>query len=146
MCLIVDTNLINIVLKKHPNVIFGCITKALFDTKSRVTMVYGGKCYLNELEKCNCLKIAKSLTQAGKAKKIKDTEVDEEEQRVASMQIQSDDPHILALARLSGIRLLCTEDKELMIDFKNTNIIPAPNGSIYSRRGHGHLLKQECMK
>ncbi|MYI88477.1 MAG: hypothetical protein F4074_07930 [Synechococcus sp. SB0672_bin_10] len=44
--------------------------------------------------------------------------------------LQSDDPHVIALAQVSGARLLFSNDKGLHKDFKNPDIIN--NGKIYS--------------
>lgn len=45
---------------------------------------------------------------------------------------RSNDPHILALAQVSGARLLYTNDKCLKDDFKNKNIISHPEGKVFS--------------
>lgn len=47
----------------------------------------------------------------------------------------SDDPHVLALARASGARLLYTEDRDLMDDFKNRKLI-CPRGKIITPGTH----------
>ena len=59
----------------------------------------------------------------------------------------SDDPHVLALAQMSGARLLYSNDKELRNDFKNRKLIHSPNGKVYStlitknfKRSHRELL------
>ncbi|WP_428115378.1 hypothetical protein [Candidatus Poriferisodalis sp.] len=46
----------------------------------------------------------------------------------------SDDHHIVALAQLSGARLLYTNDQRLTRDFGNNQLIDAPRGKIYSTR------------
>lgn len=43
----------------------------------------------------------------------------------------SNDEHIIALAQLTGARLLCTNDKNLKSDFKNSTFISKPQGKIY---------------
>lgn len=53
---------------------------------------------------------------------------------------KSDDPHILALALVSGVRLLCSRDTALHADFKNPRIL-RPAGSVYQNRRHRHLLR-----
>ncbi len=45
---------------------------------------------------------------------------------------KSDDPHVLALAQLSGARLLYSNDQNLQEDFKNQRLIDRPRGKIYS--------------
>ena len=47
-------------------------------------------------------------------------------------ELQSDDPHIIALAQVSGARLLFSNDKQLHEDFGNSDIINNPRGKIYS--------------
>ncbi len=59
---------------------------------------------------------------------------------------KSDDAHILALAKVSGARLLYTEDKVLMDDFRNKKIIDSPRGKIYSGVGNKSLLKAGLCK
>lgn len=49
----------------------------------------------------------------------------------------SDDPHIVALALVSGARLLYTNDHKLMEDFTNPKLIDQPQGKIYPARGDG---------
>ena len=44
----------------------------------------------------------------------------------------SDDPHILALAQVSGARLLYSNDGDLQRDFRNKALIDNPRGSVYS--------------
>lgn len=58
--------------------------------------------------------------------------------------LKSNDPHILALAKYTGARLLYTEDPDLIKDFKNLELL-RPKGKIYSRRSNADLLtKTKC--
>ena len=52
--------------------------------------------------------------------------------------LQSDDPDIIALAQVAGVRLLVSGDTNLHADFKQ--II---GGNIYQTRGHRRLLKRD---
>ncbi len=45
---------------------------------------------------------------------------------------QSDDAHIIALAQISGARLLFSNDRALQQDFKNKELINNPRGKVYS--------------
>lgn len=45
---------------------------------------------------------------------------------------KSDDPHVLALALVSGARLLYSNDPDLIEDFKNPEIISNPRGKVYT--------------
>ena len=44
----------------------------------------------------------------------------------------SNDEHVIALALVSGARLLYTNDKALIEDFKNRDIVAGPRGRIYT--------------
>ena len=46
----------------------------------------------------------------------------------------SDDPHVLALASVSGARLLYTNDADLQRDFTNARLIRNPRGKVLSTR------------
>ena len=63
-----------------------------------------------------------------KADHLVDARTDE---LIALAQHSSDDPHILALALVSGVRLLWTNDRLLQQDFQNPRIINRPRGSLY---------------
>lgn len=45
---------------------------------------------------------------------------------------RSDDQHVLALANVSGARLLFTNDQDLQEDFKNRKIVEGVRGKIYT--------------
>lgn len=66
---------------------------------------------------------------------------------------QSDDEHVIALARLSGARLLYSNDDKLQTDFKNKQLIDKPRGSVYSTlrnqnvtQTHKNLLRENICK
>ncbi|MCY4654573.1 MAG: hypothetical protein OXC95_15575 [Dehalococcoidia bacterium] len=62
---------------------------------------------------------------------------------------RSNDEHVLALARLSGARLLFTNDNDLQDDFRDRSIVGGVRGRIYTtsertdvRRTHRDLLNR----
>ena len=57
--------------------------------------------------------------------------------------IRSDDPHVLALARATGVRLLYTGDGALIDDFKDRRFIQ-PRGRVYSRAANARLLTRSA--
>lgn len=68
---------------------------------------------------------------------------------------KSDDPHVIALANVSGARLLYTNDGNLQRDFKNKRLIDDPRGKVYPtsgdgsfQRSHDRLLKNKklCLR
>ena len=88
--------------------------------------------------------------RSGRVSVIPDEAVDAE---AASLRAEglcrSDDEHVLALARLSGARLLFTNDRALQEDFRNRAIVGGVRGRIYTtrersdiRRTHRDLLQR----
>lgn len=61
---------------------------------------------------------------------------------------QSNDIHIIALARVSGARLLFSNDTALHKDFRNKDLIDQPRGKVFSTlkskqftKAHKYLLE-----
>ncbi len=80
--------------------------------------------------------------RSGKAKAVGNRDVNLEEMKlIESGLCQSDDAHIIALARLSGARTLFSRDKKLQTDFKSKRLVSNQRGSIYSVASHVHLLR-----
>src|SRR5690242_49595 len=110
MCLILD---INILHKVYPNANedHAPISRALKDKKA--TMVYGGKLRREYLKANWFRKFLRRLDQSGAAKIVPDQEVDLRTQAIASAGgYISNDPHILALAIVANVRLVCTDDDD----------------------------------
>ncbi len=55
---------------------------------------------------------------------------------------KSNDCHVLALALVTGARLLCCDDQALSSDFRNPEIINRPRGHVYRSNNHRHLLRR----
>lgn len=51
----------------------------------------------------------------------------------------SNDEHVIALAQISGARLLYSRDRELRDDFRDSNLIANPSGTIYPPLTSDHL-------
>ena len=56
--------------------------------------------------------------------------------------LESDDSHILGLARAGNVKLLCTEDTALITDFKKI----VRNGTVYNMRYKGSYRKQSIIQ
>ena len=54
--------------------------------------------------------------------------------------LRSDDAHVLALARKTGVRLLYTGDRDLIEDFKDKQFIDRPRGKVYTHAANARLL------
>lgn len=144
MCVIVDANCAKDVLHPSPQVEFAPIMKAILDGKAR--LVLGGSKQKTEYQRIySAWRYIKILDQAGKARLVSDDDVDAEQEQIQNhLTIQSDDAHILALARISGARLLCSRDQPLHQDFGDPDIIDNPRGSIYQVASHTHLIRKCC--
>ena len=100
-------------------------------------LVVGGKLLEELSEYGNFINWLQQALQAGNAISIDDSTVVAETAALASRSIcKSDDAHVLALARVSGARLLFTNDQDLQDDFGNREIIRDPRGRVYTTRIH----------
>ena len=138
MCLIVDTNLAGVVFGNPGQNDFRPIIDWLAKTGK---LVVGGR-LSRELDRHNSVRrFIRVLQQAGRVRVIPSVETDSEITRIADLCV-SDDPHIIALARISGARVLCSRDNNLHRDFTNTGLISDPRGRIYQNATHLKLLRR----
>jgi hypothetical protein len=146
MCLIIDNNVVQRILLQTNDLAFKDVRQALFSSGGFVVrMVYGGKLSQEYQSNHEVMKIVNALDQAGRARKIDDTALDNETQIVETLGLcKSDDPHVIALARVARVGLLCSEDAKLMQDFKNKSLIVQPRGKVYSKASHKPLLRKYC--
>lgn len=93
------------------------------------------------------------LQNAGHLTTVDREEVDRVAQELKAsrgpVSLTSDDEHVVALAMVSGARLLFTNDMRLSQDFKNPQIVPSPRGRVYTTRrsqelneSHRRLLRR----
>ncbi len=88
--------------------------------------------------------------RSGRVSIIPDQAVDAETESLRAEGVcRSNDEHVLALARLSGARLLFTNDNDLQDDFRDRSIVGGVRGRIYTtsertdvRRTHRDLLNR----
>ena len=80
-----------------------------------------------------------TLSQAGKLHTLDDAKV-EALTETLKPNCQSNDPHVIAVAALSGCRLIFSRDQNLHKDAKNKQIL-SPAASIYKSKDHQHLLE-----
>jgi hypothetical protein len=113
-------------------------------------LVIGGKLKM-ELSKPQEFKnFIAELQRAGRLEVIDDDKIEAEINWLRmNVKLFSNDNHIIALARLSGARILCTLDQKLIKDFCNRDIIDSPRGAVYrNKKTHAHLLRNnvQCQK
>ena len=128
MCAIVDANRADEVFGEKATEAGEAFLDWLIRRHGR--LVVGGK-VLRELTKTSARDRLQQLTLAGRAFTVDDDQVDAKTKEVSSS-CRSDDPHIIALAQVSGARLLYSNDKALHQDFGNQQLIQNPRGRIYS--------------
>ena len=140
MCAIVDASVRDQVFgKKKPEageLFFDWLDKG----KRKPKLVVGGK-LLQELGSSpNFVSWLRGALLAGRAKRIPDKEVDTETKELEDLNIcKSNDHHVLALARVSGARLLFANDQDLQEDFGNREIIGGVGGRVYSTKCYRHV-------
>jgi predicted nucleic acid-binding protein len=139
MCVIIDANVAAEIFAIPVHEDYAPLWKWIEYKDGRI--VYGGR-NLKELARLNTVRQRlKTLWSAGRAFAEDDREVDREERAVVKMnQCRSDDPHVIALAKVSGARVLCTKDQDLQTDFKNRDLVPTPRGRVYKTAAHQHVL------
>lgn len=141
MCIIVDANLASLVFSKDVNDDFKPVIDWLTLPRKDGKLVYGGQLAAELGEVGTARRFVKSLQQAGRARFIPDNDMAEESRRVAG-QCVSNDTHVIALARVSGARILCSHDKDLHTDFTNPILITKPRGRVYQNITHRYLLQR----
>jgi hypothetical protein len=140
MCLIVDTNLAAVIFSVPPDKDFLPIIDWLMSSKKDGKLVVGGK-LAHELSRVNAVRrFVKALQQAGRVRIIPSGSTEVEAEQINDL-CESNDAHIIALARVSGARILCSHDEDLHKDFTNPSLIANPRGHIYQNSKHSHLLQ-----
>lgn len=103
----------------------------------RGSLVVGGK-LLWELAKTHSFREwmkAHLLSGSGRVRHVKDQEINDKTQTLKKAgSCQSDDEHVIALAQISGARLLYSNDMALGNDFRNKSLIDNPSGKVYTTR------------
>ena len=104
-------------------------------------LVVGGK-LLEELFKSSAVfrRLGQQLQLSGKMTIVNKDEINARtDQLLNEDSCGSNDQHIIALAQVSGARLLYSDDGDLLEDFKNKRLINNPRGKVYAARGDGSL-------
>ena len=119
-------------------------------TEGKGRLVVGGHLLTELAASKSFLTWARTLQLRGRMTTIPADRVEAEQARLARASVcESNDLHVVALARTSGARLLFTNDEALQRDFKNTGLISTPRGNIYTTgrtksvtRAHRDLLRR----
>lgn len=96
-------------------------------------LVSGGKLHEELRRSAEFRRWAEFAIRSPHLRVIPDRDLEAETQELERRaDVRSDDPHVLALARVSGTRLLYTRDRKLRSDFQDPAIIADPRGQLYN--------------
>jgi len=138
---LVDANVSSGVFGEDPD--FSPVRDVLFLGKPKPwSLAHGGK-LTDELRAVDRVRRALvTLEQAGRTKQVPGADVEAETQRLLQTGLcQSNDVHVIAVARRSDARLLCSHDQALIEDFGNPALVNNPRGKVYKNKGHARLLR-----
>ena len=139
MCIIVDTNKLGAFLADPADEDSKPIRGWLDRGAGSLVYSTGGK-FKDEIQGRYKNKLV-DYVRAGRAKLVPESRFAADERSLeARADLRSDDPHVLALARTAGVRLLYTGDRNLILDFKDRNFIDRPRGKVYSGARNAGLL------
>ena len=148
MCAIVDNNVRDQVFGANSQSPAGRFFLAWL-SDGRGKLVIGGQ-LLRELNDYGDFKRwLRTAMARNTALAVDDGRVDAETETIRAGRVcRSDDEHILALARISGARLLFTNDRDLQDDFRDRRIIANPRGRIYTTLEHSDVSRthQDLLK
>ena len=140
MCIILDVHMVSRVLIDQDRQLRH-VTQAIYD--GELAVMYGGR-LTDEYERIHqVIDVIVALDQAGLAHRVASDAIESEVRKI-SHKCRSNDEHIVGLARVSGARLLCTEDQDLQTDFRSKELINNPRGKIFKRPSHRHLVREAC--
>ena len=140
MCIIVDASVLGKFLADPPGEDAIPIHTWLRRRKGKLVYSTGGK-FADEIIGKARQRLMDYVRAGLVVEEVRRENLREEEQGLED-EIGSDDPHVLALARVSGARLLYTDDGNLMADFKNKQFIDQPRGKVYSSAANRTLLNR----
>lgn len=145
MCLILDTNRFGDVLSETTKEEYKPLLLWLTDPYGDGAVVLGGSKYRGELGKHRkAIDFFVKLSQAGRLREVDDKAVNAEAARIEKAKAcESDDEHVIALARVSGARVVCTEDQDLFEDVKDKGLLDKPRGRVYRDASHKKLLHHD---
>ena len=148
MCAIIDNDVSHQVFGANPSGP-GLFFRDWLGRSNGGIIVAGGRLFRELIQNPNFRSFFEARQQAGRAIRVPDSVVDAAEAELQSVDTSSNDKHVLALARVSGARLLFTNDRALQADFRNSRIVPGTRGRIYTtvqytdvRRTHRSLLNR----
>lgn len=108
----------------------------------RGVLVVGGQLRDELFEISDARRLLRNWERSRRAHFVPSEEVEDETARIED-HCRSNDAPVIALARVSKARLLCSKDRRLHADFRDRALIDDPRGHIYQNRTHRNLLTHE---
>ena len=147
MCAIVDANAAHEVFGSNQQPTTSEAGEGFFRwlNSGKGKLVVGGEKLEKELDRVPQFRMwAMQAKLSGRLINESKDRVDQEAKKIKENgDLQSDDPHIIALAQVSGTRLLFSNDKNLHKDFGNPEVINNPRGKIYSTSENTNFTKDK---
>lgn len=140
MCAIVDNDMRSLFFSSPVDPELQPLWKWIADGKGM--LVVGGRLRQELYESANARRAIQEWIRTRRATDMDDAypgEVEAETGRV-DVDCRSNDAHVIALARVSGARLLCSSDGDLQADFTDRKLLRNPRGHVYQNREHTRLL------
>ena len=137
MCAIIDASVVDDAFAKDHKERSAAAAGFLHWVKNQGGVVLGGRLRRELAPTSEFRQWAQDILRAGRLKLFDDGLIDQREGELLAEKArnpkfyESDDPHILALAQISGARLLYSDDQPLHGDFTNPTLLKPP-GAIYS--------------
>lgn len=141
MCVIIDACVRDEFFTSTPSPAANVVRRWILERGGKV--VYGGKLTKELQESPRARKELTNWLRSGRALLYPQSRVETVTASVQRMRLcVSNDAHVIALARLSGARVLFSRDRSgLHEDFKNPSLIDDPRGSVFQEPDHEHLLR-----
>ena len=138
MCLIVDASVVNelVANKTKRSKVF-----LEFQSKRRIRIATCSDLKKEHKGNTAVIDFFRRIKQNNLLDDIDDEQIDAEKDLVAkAAQPKSNDLHVLALARISGARVIATDDRALQEDIGNKKLLDAPRGKVFSNENQRHLF------
>lgn len=97
----------------------------------RARLVVGGTLYDELVEYRRFEKWAEVAIADGRLRPFTREEIEAEMAELSTKHIRSNDPFVIALARVAKARILYSDDGDLRDDFRDRTLVPNPRGRLY---------------
>ncbi len=142
MCVIVDTSVVGLMFSEPQKGFVAATVLRKYIDNGKLNLVVGGKLKKELFGTSKFRKWYLESIKSGTSKSISDFKVKKEKKKLKPRDdYKSNDLHVLALARVSGARLLNTDDDDLMADFKNRDLIPGKPGKVFLTKSQVQFTK-----